>query len=133
MMKYREGTIPKTKGELRAWIGTAILRAPTRHFPESFGHDFDGIFCTMARGVENLRGRLGDAKANQLCEMLAQAKAHYEAGENSLGGPLLQDAEMVVMGRQPWAYPKERYRWPIDPGLPKLSEADLQKKGDDDD
>lgn len=64
--------------------------------------------------------------------MLAQAKAHYEAGEGRLGGPLLQDVQMVVMDRRPSAYPKELYRWPIDPSLPELSEADLLKKGDED-
>lgn len=129
-MKYREGTIPKTAGQLRDRIGDTILRAPQRQFPDSY--DFDGTFYSMQLGVENLRKRFGDHKADQLLEMLAQAKAHYEAGENKLGGPLLQDAEMVIMGRQPWAYPKELYRWPVDPKLPKLSEADLLNKGNED-
>lgn len=130
-MKYRERVIPKTISELKAWIKTTIMRAPRRYFPESFGYDFDGIFYTIERGVENLRGRFGDTKADQLLDMLKQAKAHYEAGENRLGGPLLQDTEMVVMDRQPWAYPKDRYRWPINPNLPEISDADLLNKDDD--
>jgi hypothetical protein len=132
-MKYRERIIPKTVSELKAWIDTAILRVPRRHFPDSFGYDFEGIFYTIERGVENLRPRFGDAKTNQLLDMLAQAKAHYEAGENRLGGALMQDTEMTVMDRQPWAYPKERYRWPIDPTLPEPSESDLLNKDDDGD
>jgi len=73
-MKYREGTIPKTTGQLRDRIGDTMLRAPKRRFPDSC--DFDGTFYSMASGVENLRTRFGDSKANQLVEMLNQAKAH---------------------------------------------------------
>lgn len=137
-MIYREGAIPKTLGQLRDQIGVAILGAPRQQFPRSIIDgkpywDFEGIFYSLQVGVEKLRKRFGDAKADQLLEMLAQARAHYKAGENRLGGPLLQDAQMVVMGRQPWAYPKELYRWELDSSLPELSEADLLKKGDDDD
>ncbi len=130
-MKYREGTIPKTTGQLRDRIGDTMLRAPKRQFPESY--DFDGTFYSMASGVENLRRRFGDSKANQLVEMLNQAKAHYEAGDNKLGGALMEDTKMVVMDRQPWAYPKELYRWGVDASLPELSEADLLNKGDEGD
>ena len=118
-MKYYEETIPKTAGELRDHISDTMLRAPRRQFPESY--DFDGTFYSMSRGVENLRKRFGDAKANQILEMLAQAKVHYEAGENKLGGALMEDANMVVMKRQPWAYPKELFRWAVDPLLPEVS------------
>lgn len=131
-MKYREGTIPKTIGQLIDRIYDTILRAPRRQFPDN-DCDFDGAFYSMARGVENLRKRLGDAKADQLLDMMQQAKAHYEAGEAQLGGPLLQDVEMAIIDRKPWAYPKELYRWPISPGLPEVSEADLLDKGDEDD
>jgi len=129
-MRYREGTIPRTVGQLRDRIGDTILRAPRRQFPETY--DFDGTFFSMERGLENLRERLGHAKADQLREMLSQAKAHYEDGDNRLGGGLLNDAEMVLIDRQPWAYPKELYRWAKNPWLPELSEADLLDKGDDD-
>jgi len=127
-MKYREGTIPKTAGELRDRIADTMLRAPKRQFPDSY--DFDGTFYSMSRGVESLRKRFGDVKANQLLEMLAQAKAHYEAGDNKLGGALLEDTKMVVMKRQPWAYPKDLYRWAVDSSLPEVSEADLLNKDD---
>jgi hypothetical protein len=40
---------------------------------------------------------------------------------------------MAIKDRQPWAYPKELYRWPVSPWLPELSEADLLDKGDEDD
>ena len=128
-MKYSEGTIPKSTGELRDRMGDAMLRAPKRQFPDSY--DFDGTFYSMSRGVENLRNRLGGVKADQLLEMLAQAKAHYLAGDNKLGGALMEDAKMVVMKRQTWAYPKELYRWAVDPTLPEVSEADLSGKGDE--
>jgi hypothetical protein len=136
-MIYREGTIPKTPGQLRDQIGVAILSVPKRKFPCSVidGNpywDFEGIFYSIQKGAENLRKRFGDAKANQLLEMLAQAKVYYETGENRLGGPLLQDTQMVLMDRQPWAYPKELYRWEVDSSLPEISEADLLNKGDQD-
>ncbi len=90
--------------------------------------------------------------------MLAQAKAHHEEGWRLTGGKsgpegwlesedvkttgwwqvrigngLLQDMQMVIRSRQPWAYPKELYRWSADPALPELSEADLLKKDFDED
>jgi hypothetical protein len=49
---------------------------------------------------------------------------HHETGDK-LGSRLLQDVEMVVADRQPYAYPKELYRWHLDASLPELSEADL--------
>jgi len=127
-MKYNERVIPQTTGELKAFISDAMLRAPRHQFPED--EDFDGAFYVLSKGVENLRKRLGDTKANQVAEMLAQAKAHYEAGENKLAGALMEDTKMVIMKRQPWAYPKELYRWAVDPTLPEVSEADILNKED---
>lgn len=128
-MKFREKLIPKTKGELRDSISDAMLRAPKHQFPD--WEDFDGVFHSMACGVENLRKRVGDVTAEQLLEMLAQAKAHYETGENKLAGALMEDTKMVVMSRQPWAYPKELFRWSVDSSLPEISEADYLNKGDE--
>lgn len=125
-MKYAR--IPETAGELRDQIADTMLRAPRRQFPDY--EDFDGVFYSIFKCVENLRKRFGDAKADQVLEMLAQAKAHYEAGENELGGALMEDTNMVVMKRQPWAYPKDLYRWAVDPLLPEVSEADILNKED---
>ena len=127
-MKYNERVIPQTTGELRAFISDAMLRTPEREFDDY--EDFDGAFYVLSKGVENLRKRFGDVKANQVLEMLTQAKAHYEAGENKLAGALMEDAKMVIMKRQPWAYPKELYRWAVDPSLPEISEADYLNKED---
>ncbi|KQN22958.1 hypothetical protein ASE86_14180 [Sphingomonas sp. Leaf33] len=130
-MKYREGTIPKTKRDLRDAIIDTLMRAPSRHFPESY--DFDGAYYSLRRGVENLRKNFGDAKADQLLDMIRQAKAHHEASDK-LGSRLLQDVEMVIADRQPYAYPRELYRWPVDADLPELSEGDLlDRSGDEED
>ena len=129
-MKYRESLIPSTKERLRNLIVTTLMRAPTRHFPEDYGSDFDGAYYSLERGVENLRKKFGDAKADQLLDMIRQAKAHHEANDK-LGSRLLQDVEMVVADRQPYAYPKELYRWHVDASLPELSEADLLRQDDD--
>ncbi len=163
-MIFREATIPKAPGQLKDVLGVAILNCATRKFPSTVADskpffDFEGIFYSMQRGVENLRKRFGDAKADQLLDMLAQAKVHHEEGwrltggkppppdrpkwweskdaptkmpgwwQRRLGNALLQDMQMVIMSRQPWAYPKELYRWGVDPSLPELSEADLVNKG----
>ncbi len=164
-MIYPEGIIPKTFRDLNDQIGVAILCSATRKFPTSIIdgraiYDFDGIFFSIAEGIENLRKRFGDAKANQLLDMLAQAKAHHEQGwrlrdsesppenwleskdaptewpgrwQTRIGNGLLQDIQMVIRSRQPWAYPKELYRWAVDPTFPELSEADLLKKDFDED
>lgn len=129
-MKYRESMIPKTKREFRDCIISTLMRAPTRHFPEDHSEDFDGAYYTLERGVENLRKKFGDAKADQLLDMIRQAKAHHEANDK-LGSRLLQDVEMVVADRQPYAYPKELYRWHVDASLPELSEADLLDQSGD--
>ena len=68
-MKYNERVIPQTTGELRAFISDAMLRTPEREFDDY--EDFDGAFYVLSKGVENLRKRLGDTKANQVLEMLA--------------------------------------------------------------
>lgn len=123
-MKYKESLVPKTKS-LRDCINNVMLSAPNRRFLEF--EDFEGAFFCLVRGVENLRKSLGGAKADQLLEMLAQAKGHYEAGDNKLGGCLLEDTKMVLLERQPWAYPKDLYRWPVDSSLPEVSESDLSR------
>ena len=125
-MKYNEALIPKTARDLRGHINNVMLSAPKHQFLDF--EDFDGAFYALTRGVENLRKRFGNSKADQLLEMLAQAKAHYESSDNKLGGALLEDTKMVVMGRRPWAYPKALYRWAVDSSHPELSEADLLNK-----
>lgn len=125
-MKYAR--IPETAGELKALISVAMLCAPEHEFDDD--EDFDGVFYSMFKSVENLRKRFGDSKANQILEMLTQSKAHYEAGENKLAGALMEDTKMVIMKRQPWAYPKELYRWALDSSLPEISEADYLNKDD---
>ena len=162
-MLYPERTIPKSVRELTDQVGVAILSSAKRRFPTSIisgqpYYDFDGIFFSIGQGIENLRKRFGDAKTNQLLEMLAQAKAHHEEGwgrtsgksgpkgwleskdakttgwwQSRIGNALLQDIQMVIRGRQPWSYPKEIYRWSVDPNLPELSEADLLRKDFDED
>lgn len=125
-MKYLEAAIPRTVGDLRALISDTMLRAPRRQFPES--RDFDGAFYSAFAGVENLRNRIGNAMADQLLDMLAQAKVHYESGANKLGGALMEDTKTLVIGRKPWAYPKELYRWSLGSSLPELTEADVRRK-----
>lgn len=93
-------------------------------------YDFEGTYYTLERGVENLRKKLGDTKADQLLDMIRQAKAHHEA-DDKLGSRLLQDIEMVIADRLPYAYPKELYRWHVDTSLPELSEADLLDQSGD--
>jgi hypothetical protein len=134
-MKYVENLIPKTVRDLRGKIVVAVMELPKRTFTcspitgEPY-YDFEGTYYTLEHGVENLRKKFGDAKADQLLDMIRQAKAHHEANDK-LGSRLLQDVEMVVADRQPYAYPKELYRWHVDASLPELSEADLLDQSGD--
>jgi hypothetical protein len=164
---YPERTIPKTFGELTDKLAVAELCLSTRKFPTGVDgrpyYNFEGIFYSLGQGIQNLRRRLGNATADQLLDMLAQAKLHHEEGwrltrgkpppknkprwwespdaptemrgwwQHRIGNCLLQDMEMVIRKRKPWAYPKELYRWPTNPNLPELSEADLLKKDFDED
>ena len=111
--KYSEGTIPKTPGQLC----DAVV--------------FMGAFHRLFQGVENLRKRFGDSKSDQLLDMLRQAKTHFEAGEDFLGARLTQDIEEVIFDRLPFAYPKDRYRWPIDPNARPVVPMDLLRKRKD--
>jgi hypothetical protein len=129
-MKYREAIIAKTIGQFGAEISETILYAPTGRFPYD-DCDLDGAFYSLSRGVENLRKRIANAAADQILDMLSQAKAHYEAGEYRLASDLMQDIKMAAMGRKPWAYPRELYRWHVSSSLPELSEADLLDKDDE--
>ncbi|MGB6030290.1 MAG: hypothetical protein WBG22_11090 [Rhodanobacter sp.] len=122
-MIFRESLLPRSARDLADVIAVTMLYAPRRQFPHYM--DFDGAFYGAATGVERLRKRFGDAMANQLLDMLAQAKAHYEAGDNRLGGALMEDTKTLVRGRQPWAYPKELYRWSLGLSFPELTESDL--------
>ena len=124
-MKYRESTIPKTVRALRDHLVATLMRAPTRHFEH--GEDFDGAYYVLERGVENLRRTFGDIKADQIIDMLRQAKAHHEA-DDKLGSRLLQDVDMVIANRKPYAYPRELYRWTLGPKLPELSEDDIRNE-----
>jgi hypothetical protein len=124
-MKYSERTIPKTAGELRDAVTFVMAHAPDHGFPDWTGLDFDGGFERLFLGVENLRRRFGDTKADQLQDMLRQAKQHFNDG-HALGGEqgqpgflnigwgcwLMQDVSEVIGDRPPFAYPEDLYRWP---------------------
>ena len=122
-MKFPETRLPATARDLTDLLSDTMLRAPRHRFPDH--EDFDGVFYAAAIGVDRLRKRFGDELASQLLEMLAQAKAHYEAGENGLGGALMEDTKMLVMRRQPWAYPKELFRWALGSSFQEVTASDL--------
>ena len=129
--KYSEGTIPKTPGQLCDAVVFMSAYAADLKFPRWTGLNFEGAFHRLFQGVENLRKRFGDSKSDQLLDMLRQAKTHFEAGEDFLGARLTQDIEEVIFDRLPFAYPKDRYRWPIDPNARPVVPMDLLRKRKD--
>ena len=131
-MKYSERTIPKSRGQLRDAMVFTQVHAYDHSFADWSGLDLDGAFYRLSRGVETLRGRLGDAKADQVLDMLHQAKAHFDGGQGKLGSWLMQDTEEVIYDRRPFAYPKDLYRWPIDPKARDVTPADLINESKDD-
>ena len=94
-MKYSEAMIPKTIPDLRLAIATVKSPDDDRQWYEP---DFDGRYYEIEQGIENLRKRLGEAKADQVLDMVHQSKTHF-LHRDKLGYRLLQDAEMVVAGR----------------------------------
>lgn len=81
------------------------------HFPTEF-LTADQAWRRLEIGIVDIRSELGEERADQIREMLAVARAHYEAGEHHLGSWLMQDIEQVTRGTAPYAYPAESYPWP---------------------
>ncbi len=79
-------------------------------FPDDM--NFEEGFESIRKSLEHLRRTLSDEVADQLLDMCAEAKSHFEAGETHLGAGLMQDMEQVVRGAPPFAYPPDLYRWP---------------------
>lgn len=131
-MKYSENTIPKSIGQLRDAISFTRAYSVEGSFPDWCGLDFEGAFYQLFRGIENLRRRFGNAKANQLIDMLEQTKAHFEAGEGHLGSWLMQNVQEVISDRRPFAYPTDLYRWPIDPNAREVEPSDLEREANED-
>lgn len=88
------------------------LRTNCNHsaYPTEF-QTYDEAWDNLAQSLEHLRGRLGEERYAQVVDMVAQAKAHYEAREIKWASWLMQDIEYVVKGKPPFAYPNEMYRW----------------------
>jgi hypothetical protein len=85
-------------------------------YPTEF-QTYDEGWASLSQSLDHLRGKLGEVRYAQLVEMVAQAKAHYDAeGQDKhqgfLGSWLMQDIEQVVKDKPPFAYPHELYRWP---------------------
>jgi hypothetical protein len=94
----------------------------------SFSLTYEEDWESLRQSIEHLRPKL-KGNADQLLDMMAQARAHFDAGraegagEDSregdpgfeqlkLGSRLMQDMEGLVRGYPPLCYPEELYRWP---------------------
>jgi hypothetical protein len=73
---------------------------------------FDDGFESIRQGLFHLREKLPLGLADQLLDMNAQAKLHFDKAETKLGAWLMQDMEQLLRKKEPFAYPDELYRWP---------------------
>lgn len=108
--------ISKTLRDLQSEIVYLNLNAGGGEYPTEF-QTYEEAWESLHQSLKHLRGKLGDARYEQLVDMTAQAKAHYDAEaedeqQGFLGSWLMQDIEQVVKGKPPFAYPEELYRWP---------------------
>lgn len=106
----------KNLGELADSIIYLRTNCNAKDYPTGF-QIYDEAWEELRQNLDHLHKKLGDARYAQLIEMVAQAKAHYDAEaedehQGFLGSWLMQDIEQVVKGKPPFAYPEELYRWP---------------------
>ena len=78
-------------------------------FPDTMS--FEEGFESIRQGINNLREMLPAGLADQLLDMNAQAKLHFEVAETKLGAWLMQDMEQLLTKKEPFAYPNQLYRW----------------------
>ena len=108
--------IAKNLGELIDSVVSLTMYSNTKGFPNEF-KTYDEAWKELHLSLDHLRGKLREARYAQLVEMLAQAKAHYDARDadehqSFLGSWLMQDIEQVIKNKPPYAYPEELYHWP---------------------
>ena len=108
--------LAKSLGELVDSIVGLCTHCNHRDYPTEF-QTYEEAWEQRRQSLDHLRGKLGEDRYAQLVEMLAQAKAHYDAidsdeHESFLGSWLTQDIERVIKKKPPYAYPEELYRWP---------------------
>ena len=108
--------ISKTLGELGDSVVSTRMYCNAKGFPNEF-RTYDEAWEELRLSLDHLHKKLGEARYAQLVEMVAQAKAHFDAEaederQGFLGSWLMQDIEQVVRGKTPFAYPEELYRWP---------------------
>lgn len=108
--------ISKNIGELVDSIVSLCTYCNAKDYPTEF-QTYDEAWEERHQSLNHLRSKLGEVRYAQLVEMLAQAKAYYDARgadehQSFLGSWLMQDIEQVIKGKPPYAYPEELYRWP---------------------
>jgi len=126
------------------WVRT---NSSTYAYPR-FGKTLEEAWEELRFNIERMRRKMGDVRTNQVLDMCGQAQQHFkdayeksptrspEPGEPGfedlkLGSRLMQDVEWVARGREPFAYPKELYRWPLLLGFRAVGDPDLEKDFDD--
>ena len=109
-----------------------------------FGKTLAEAWGELRFNIERMRGKMGDARTDQVLDMCDQARQHFEDAyrksptiapepgqpgfeDLKLGSRLMQDMEWIARGREPFAYPKELYRWPLIPGSRASSDPDLER------
>jgi hypothetical protein len=105
--------IAKTLGELADRVVAVSAYCNAKAYPSEF-ETYDEAWESLSRSLDHLRVKLGETRHAQLADMVAQAKAHYDAeaeheddGQGKLGSFLMQDVEQVVKSKPPFAYPEE--------------------------
>lgn len=122
------------------WVAT---NTSTYSYPR-FGKTLEEAWGELRLNIEHMRKKMGDSRTDQILDMCDQAQQHFkDAYEKSptqspkpedpgfedlkLGSRLMQDVEWVARGREPFAYPRDLYRWPLILGSRSAGEPDLEK------
>jgi hypothetical protein len=137
----------KNMGDLAGCIVWVRTNTSNYSFPR-FSTTLEEAWEELRINMEGLRKKMGNARTDQVLDMCKQARQHFsdayqkhpstppqpgEVGfeDIKLGSRLMQDVEWVARGREPFAYPKELYRWPLIPGSRAAGDPDLEKDFDE--
>ena len=137
------GPLSRTKEYLVGRIVSVATNTSHYDYPR-YGMTLEDAWTQLQADVKDMRKKLGDQRTDQLLDMCDQAQSHYRQGyakspsakpapgqhgaeDIKLGTRLMQDIEWIVRGREPFAYPKELYRWPLVSGSRTASDPDFAR------
>ena len=94
--------IPKTPGEVMDQLAMMMLKSPT--FLDKTGffprRNIDSVFVQLNEGLENIRGKMGEARYQELVELSHKMRSLFEADPETKTGETIAAREIIVTMRE---------------------------------